>query len=575
MLLAENAPDARQSLMNIESKTLPRGTNAVRWYYIGVGAARANDTVMAIEAWKQAQRQQPTLAGLHHNLATVYARQSAAQANSGDWPAAARSALEGLKTLPGDTMLSHMALTALDHAAHNAAQAGDWTAAARQWAEARQVLSNLSGGSSPRPILHNLALAYEAIEQWENAADAWRAMLRTKPRKKTKEGFSEEHWAWVRKRVVECYRQAGRPDEAITVFRQALKASPDDADMQLDLVEALLANDQQQAAWSELNKLLKKHPKNVAALSRMAELYGASRNWSSAEMVIRQALDVEPDNMDLLQLLAHVLAERGTQFNERGQYGQAHAMFEQALKYAPDDYNMHFHMARVEFNRRKLDAARQHLERALELGKDRPDAYTQAFICWVVENKLSEAREILTRAEAAGKLTTDFYVHAGIECLQRSAPPPDVPNPFDLLMGRRSRKPARPKELKPDARHALGQELLERAIALGPAADVLRHIIVEIGPLQPKLSLSYAQQLTQHAPDDPASWMSLGLLYGVNSQSKEAQDALRQAERLARKQGNHDMARDIKQMSRDIADPFFGSMIRMAPFLDKFGPDFD
>lgn len=576
ILLADHKiPEARQALMNVESKPLPRSVNAVRWYYIGVGAAHAGDVVLAVEAWKQAQRLQPNLTGLRDNLAAVYARQSAAQAESGDWPAAAQSALEGLEALPGDTTLSHLALAALDHAARHAAEAGNWTAAAEQWAEARQVLSALSGGGSPRPILHNLALACEALGQWEDAAEAWRAMLRTKPRKKTKEGFSEEHWTWVREHVIECYRQAGRPDEAITVFRQALKANPDDAEMQLGLVEALLANDQQQAAFSELNKLLKKHPKDVAALSRMAELYGLSGDWPSAEMVMRHALEIEPDDPDVRRLMAHVLDERGSQFNQREQYDQACAMYEQALKYAPDDYNLYFNLARVEFNRRKLEAARQHLEHALELGKDKPDAYEQAFICWIVENKLSEARDILARAEAAGKLTPDVYIHTGIGCLQQSTPPPDMADPFSLLFGGPKPKPPRQKNLKPDARRALGQELLERAIALGPEADVLRHIVGEIGPTQPDLSLPYAQRLSKHAPDDPVSWMSLGLLYGANGQVKEAQESLRQAERIARKQGNHEMAREIKEMSRAVADPFFGSMIRMAPLMDEFGFDFD
>jgi hypothetical protein len=65
----------------------------------------------------------------------------------------------------------------------------------------------------------------------------------------------------------------------------------------------------------------------------------------------------------------------------------------------------------------------------------------------------------------------------------------------------------------------------------------------------------------------------LGLLYGLNGQVKEAQEVLRQAERLARKQGKSDLARQIKEMSRAVADPFFSSMIHLAPLLDDF--DFD
>jgi tetratricopeptide (TPR) repeat protein len=573
LLADQKTAEARQALTSIEGKGLPRSVNAVRWYYIGVGAAHAGDTLEAVEAWKQARHLQPDLPGLRDNLAAGYARQSASQAQVGDWPVSAHSALEGLEMLPGDTTLSHLAITALDRAARQAAQAGDWEIAAEQWATARYVLGSLSGGGTPRPILHNLALAYEAIEQWEGAADAWRAMLRTQARKK-KEGLSQEHWAWVRRRVIECYKQAGRPDEAVTVFRQALKANPEDSDMQLELVEALLANDQHQAAWSELNKLLKKHPKDVEALSRMAELHGASEDWDSAEMVMRQALDVEPDDQDLRHRMAHILAERGYQFHQWRQYAQARTRFENAIKYTPDDYTMHFHLARLEFDARKLEAARQHLERALELGKDEPDAYLQAFICWIVENNLNEARDILARAENSGKLTLNLYIHAGIECLQRSVPPPDTSDPFSSIFGRRGSKPSRQKD-KPDARRALGQELLERAIALGPEGDVLHHIVAEIGPGQPELSLPYAQRLSQHAPDDPGAWIPLGLLYGVNGRVKEAKEALRQAERLARKQGNHAMASEIREMKRVVADPFFSSLIHMAPFMDEFGFDLD
>ncbi|MBN1887415.1 MAG: hypothetical protein JW850_05475, partial [Thermoflexales bacterium] len=221
LLADQKTAKARQALTSIEGKGLTRSVNAVRWYYIGASAAHAGDKLEAVEAWKQVQRLQPDMPGLRDNLAASYAHQSASQAQAGDWPASAQSALEGLEVLPGDTTLSHLAITALDRAARQAAQAGDWEVAAEQWAMARQVLGILSGGGTPRPILHNLALAHEALEDWENAAEAWRAMLRTQTRKKSGDSFSPGHWAWVRKHVIECYKQAGQPDEAITVSRQA------------------------------------------------------------------------------------------------------------------------------------------------------------------------------------------------------------------------------------------------------------------------------------------------------------------------------------------------------------------
>ncbi len=577
-MAAGKTAEARQALMNIEGKQLPRSANAVRWYYIGVGAARAGDKVMAIEAWKQVQRLASNLSPATHrslvnNLVAIYARQSAEKSAAGNWSQAAQDALEGLGLLPGDTTLSNLAITALDQSARAAAGAGDWGAAGRAWAQARQVLSGMPGGSTPRPIVHNLALAYEAVEQWEDAAEAWRAMLRTKPRKKTAEGFSDAHWTWVRKRVIECYKRAGRPDEAITIFRQALKANPDDADMQLDLAEALLANEQEQSAVNELEKLLDKHPDHVGALSRLAEVYGSWNDWHAAAQTMRRALEVEPENEDLRRRTAHVLAECGHAYNEQSQYAQARAMYENALKYAPDDYNLYFNLARAEFNGRQTEAARRYLERALEMGKDQADAYAQAFICWVVERKLDEARKILARGEASGKLSPEFYVKTGVECLERSAPPPDMPNPLSMILNKPKPKPPKQKQIVHNELHVMGQELLERAIALGTEADVLRRILGELGPMQPELCLPYAQRLARCTPEDPQTWLLLGLMYGLNSQVKEAQDALRQGERLARKQGDYALARHIKETIRAVADPFFATMFKMAPLLDELGLD--
>jgi len=42
---------------------------------------------------------------------------------------------------------------------------------------------------------------------------------------------------------------------------------------------------------------------------------------------------------------------------------------------------------------------------------------------------------------------------------------------------------------------------------------------------------------------------------------------------LARKQGNHDLARDADGMRRALADPFFAMSLQMAK--DKYGYDFD
>ncbi len=573
-LLAEDKPEARQYLVGLDGKTWPRSINAVRWYYIGVAAARKDDLVLALDAWKQARNLDPNLVGLR-NLSILYARRSMSHTETSDWAGAARLARDGLKLVPGDSALGTLALNALDRSAREAAKAGDWAAAAKHWADAREVLSDLSSGGTPRPILHNLALAYESIQLWEPAAEAWRAMLRTKPRKKTLDGFSDEHWVWVRQRVIECYKQAGRPNEAITIFKQAIKANPDDADMQLDLVSALLSNGQEQAAYGELQRLLKKHPHHIEAMLMLAELQTRRGEWYAAEMTMRQAIVAEPDNDRVRRRMADVLRARASSLMSARNNAGARDLYEQALKYVPDDYNLVLSLARTEFNLRHLDKAGEHIERALELGKDKSDAYEQAFICWVIERNFDEARAVQQRGEANGKLTPSFYIHTGIECLSRAAPEPELPE-LDFLFGfgrktagpARSRRAPRSHELE-----ALGKQLLDQALALGPEVEVLRHIIAKVGPRSADVGLPYAQRLVKVAPEDATGWLLLGVYLGSERQVKEGQAALRQAARVARQQGNHDLAREADQMRRAIADPFFAMSLQMAK--DGFGYDFD
>lgn len=573
-LLAQDKPEARQFLVGLEAKSWPRIINAVRWYYAGVAAARQGDLASALDAWKQAYHLDSRLVGLH-NLSVAYARQSMAHMERGDWAQAAQLAMDAHKLASDDSALGALALDTLNRAAHEAVKQGDWNAAARYWADARQVLSTLPGGGTPRPILHNLALAYEASQRWEPAAEAWRAMLRTKPRKKSLDGFSQEHWTWVRQRVIECYKQAGRSDEAITIFRQAIKADPDNAEMQLDLVHALLANGQEQAAYSELHRLLKKHPQHIEALLLLAELETQRGEWHAAEMTMRQAIAAEPENDQVRRRMADILRARaGNLLNSRNS-AAARDLYEQALKYAPDDYNLALGLARAEFNLRHVDQARQHLERALELGQDKSDAYEQAFICWIIERNFDEARAVQQRGEATGKLTPDFYIHTGLECLFRAAPAPEMPN-LDFLFGlgrrtvrsTRSRSAPRSRELE-----TLGKQLLDQAIALGPEADVLRHIVSEVGPEGANIGLPYARRLVEITPEDAVAWMLLGVYLGAERQIKEGQDALRQAARLARKQGNHELARNADGLRRAIADPLFGISLQLA--LSGFGYDFD
>ena len=585
-LAAGDAAQARTALTSLESKRLPRDIAVVQWHYIGVASARLNDRAGALEAWRYAKQlgQGSTtryVSRYQDVLGGALAQQALTLLETDDRAAGLEIALDGAQFAPANRHLIDIVLTESDRIAQVAARSGDWATARQHWARAL-ITSTTNTGSRAAPsfahpplvirgLAHNLALASEATGDWLEAANAWRTMLRTKPRKNSRDArtdsLSDPHWAWLRKHVIGCYKQAGDLAQAIAVCRQVLKAQPDDADLQLDLVEALLANDQMTVGMNELQKLVKKHPQHTEALSRLAQLHTAREQWSAAEQALLQALQAEPDSPKVRGHMADLLIDWGASFNESNRYDRARDVFERALTFAPANYNVHLWLARVDFNQNKPVLAREHLERAMALGKNKNDVYVKAFECWIVEKNLAEARSVLARAEANGQLTVPVFVGAGESCLRHAAPA-NAPSPLDFLFGppRKPQKPAAPDEYT-----LLARELFDRAIALGPEAEAIHAIIDACGPSQFGAVLPYIHRLTQLLPEDARTWMLLGIALGTDQQIPEAQKALREAARLARKQGQNELAQQADELRKMIADPMFALAMQAAPLMNELG----
>ncbi len=562
-----------------DRRALPHvSASLFRRYYAGVAAAGAGDVAGALDEWERVYQdavrvKRPHRPWLLQNLAAALTQQLSAQLDGDDLEGATATAERALTMPIGNAALNTLVVQALDRGARAAANDGNWARASRLWEGARDVVSSSAGLGSPRPLHQNLALAYEAQDRWTDAAEAWRAMLRTKPRKAADGGDSAdartpspEQWAWVRKRVIECYKRAGQPDEAVVVFRQAVKADPADLDLRLQLADALVANEQEQAAINELQRILQVNPGHVEARLRLSTLHAARGDWFAAEGMLRAVLAQHPQREDVRRELARLLLMRGQEHHRFGVIQVAMAAFTEGQQLAPNDYQFPLNLARVALDQRKTQPARELLDRTLELASDQPEAYLQVIDCWAVAGKLPEALAVLERAEAALSLTPEFYISLAVQLLRRDAPPAFT-NPF-----------APPQRRKPTAGPwvDLAQELLDRAVALRPDDGPLRFAITsELMRVRPDLALKYAEVGVQMLPDDPHGFMLLGLVQAMNEQKREAKKTLMRGERLARQQGDAAFATEIASMRRQIDSPFFGFALQMGPLLDDLDDDLD
>jgi len=550
----------------------PRLT-ALRRYYRGVAAAHDGDTATALKLWQPASMAEAQPARLRENLAVLLFEQLAALVQAGDTAAAAELAHSSVR-LPGSAAFDELRILALDRGAYAAAEAGSWSRAADLWEGAREILSASANLGSPRPLLHNLALAYERQERWEAAADAWRAMLRTRPRRKGAEEIAnaDQQWSWVRERIITCYKHAGRPDEAVAVFRQAIKEDPNDLDMRAQLADALLANEQERAAYNEIQRILQIDPHHVAALVRQAVFLDAKWQYAESEQIMRDLVARHPERSELRQQAALLFLQHGRRYAEWDQAMRAHQAFVEGERYDPQNYLFPLNQARMLLGERPHDEIRALVERAISRADDQVEAFVKILETWVMAERMDEAQALLARIERDLKPDARAYVDLGLMIIMRVTPPPAPPMGLFGFLG--APPPPPPPADTPWTR--LAGELIDKAVALRPD-DVALHkeIASELMLPRPDIAIRYAEAAARIAPDDPDPLMLLGVVQGLNGQVRAAKATLQRAAQLARKQGNSKLAHEAQELRRAVGSPLFRAEMQMSIMgvLDDLGLD--
>lgn len=568
-LAAGQAGEALAALTLPPGQSLPADAETVRVFYRGLALAATGDREAALAEWAAAAARRPT-PRLQAALAGVHVSRVRALLEAGAWAEALKAAQAALRLIPGQRALVSAVLVAHNRLANEAARRGEWKEAAAHWEEMRTLLATAPVFGPVAPILHNMAIAHEALGEWEAAAGAWRALMGTLPRRQSRARAVEPDGrslsvagqrAWMRRRVLDCYKKAGQPDQAIALYRQAVKASPDDLDLRLELANALLANGRVIAGRNELLRILEKDPKHIEAQVRLAEAHQQRGEERDAERLLRAALETEPGCEPARRGLVEIVRRRGhAQFNA-GRVAQSAVFYRAGLELAPDDVDLLVSLGYAELKQRNPVAARAHFEAALVKGETA--AYLEVFRRWVLEKDMEEARQVLARAEAAGVVSAHFYVDAAEVCFDNLGPPDAL---FSLFGPPRAKR--RPR---PDRWEALGRELIQRAEgAGGDQNEVLRHILAAIGPTQPGLGLDYAQRWADRLPDDPTALTTLSLFQAMNDQMRPARETLRRAADLARKQGNSELLGHIEDLRRQLNNPLFGLASRMASMFASF-----
>lgn len=552
---------AAQSALDSANPSLP-SLQALRHYYLGVLAARRGDLSAAVMSWQQARARGMNMPWLRENLAAVTLPGAVAALRDGNWHAAAEYARMALRTNATDRSAAYLVAVALDRLAHLAARAGNWPQAAVRWKEANEIYAQVAKSDEiRRALLQNLAIAAEYAEQWEQAAQAWRELFATKPRSKKKDPFSDAQWAWIRRRAVQDLQKAGRLVQAIALMKQKVKTTPDDLAARMELVEMLLANQQEIAARNELERILEIDPQHAQARFRLAEWHAARREWHTAEMQIKQLLEHDPQNERACKQMARLMQQHGRSLLESRQVQAAREVFEEAIRWAPNDATLYIDLGHTHLELKQHETARTAFDQAYRIGSKQLGTHEQIVRCWIIDRNLEEAKQALKRAEQELKPPPLFYVHLGLECLARYSSPSSF---------------AMPKFGSADSMwEEWGEALIEQGIAQSPNdIELLRHIVMDSLEMQLDIGAKYAERLTTLTPNDPLAWITFGLSQAMSGDVAAAKETLRKATRLARQIGQHEAAEAANQLRRILDDPFFSFASRLGLPLGTLLGDF-
>jgi len=532
---AGNFPAAQASLDELPAAT--KIEQDILHYYRGVLSAQLEEWESARQEWLAAYsaglRSQP----LTHNLAEVFHRAAEDFIMNGDPQTALAAAQESTRHKSDDNALNGLLAQIHQHLGYQTALANQWDQAETHWQTAVKL------GSSSFRLAYNLALIYERRENYLAAGETWREALRRRPRRADHpDAITDEHVARLWQRAAEAYQKAGNFDEATRVYQQAIKWAPENLDLRLVMTGGLLLEGRVQAAQNELDRILKRKPDHIPTLIRMGEVLFRSDQWWVKEEAPRyweRALKLQPDNIQARQALAEWHLDQAEIDYSWSRFKEAIEDYQKSLEYQPKEVRVLSSIANCFIHLGDLEQADEYSNRAFEHAGSNLNVLDEILSGWIAIDNPEKALEVMGQFELQNDAIPGmFYLEQAIKWL-------DEDNKEDAVPWiTRAIEKADPEE---PVYYLVGESLL------GYDDDLTRQYLekaITIGQLPGQ------------------SHLMLGRLEEKLGNAKESRKHLVEAERIARKTKDRDLADKI-EIARMMSG---GPQAFMEQLMDMGGP---
>lgn len=190
--------------------------------------------------------------------------------------------------------------------------------------------------------------------------------------------------------------------EAETSLQKTIALNPSNVAAFLLLEKVDVAMGSTDKALATAYHLIQQSPQSVQGYVLAADLENSSGNWQKAQELYQKALRVQPDDAPAANNLAYLMLEHGGNTNvalslaqtarrampdspmaadtlawayyQKGTYGMAADLLQEALQNNPDDALVHYHLGMVYKKQNNPAQAKIQLERSLKIAPNSPQA---------------------------------------------------------------------------------------------------------------------------------------------------------------------------------------------------------
>jgi len=186
--------------------------------------------------------------------------------------------------------------------------------------------------------------------------------------------------------AAEAYVQNEQYDTAVTLIKDALRAKPDELDLQFELGSAYERAGNKSEAEKVFQQILDKHPDNTQTLNYLGYMWAESGvNLERAQSMLQKAVAAEPRNGAYIDSLGWV-------YFRQGKLDLAEKYLTDATRLLPRDATVHEHLGDVLAKRGQVGRALDIYRAALKL---EPEAKDEAKL----RSKIAELEKQKTTAQ--------------------------------------------------------------------------------------------------------------------------------------------------------------------------------